>query len=72
MNRKLAYTWEMIRSTLGRHQHVAPQRSCAEAVDAGVIPELRGYETIRREVKVSAHTRLDLCLEGATVAASSK
>jgi sugar fermentation stimulation protein A len=35
-----------------------------EAVEAGVIAELSGYPTIRREVKVSAHSRLDLCLEG--------
>ena len=29
-----------------------------------MIEELSGYPTIRREVKVSAHSRLDLCLEG--------
>jgi sugar fermentation stimulation protein A len=36
----------------------------AEAIAADVIPELRGYETVRREVKVSRHSRLDLCLDG--------
>jgi sugar fermentation stimulation protein A len=36
----------------------------AEAIAAGVIAELSGYPNIRREVKVSAHSRLDLCLEG--------
>lgn len=41
-----------------------PNRLVAEAVEAGAIPELCGYQVIRREVKVSARSRLDLCLEG--------
>ena len=64
--RKLAYTWEMIqikRTWIGINT-LHPNRLVAEAIEAGVIPELRGYEVIRREVKVSAHSRLDLCLEG--------
>jgi sugar fermentation stimulation protein A len=64
--RKLAYTWEMIqikRSWIGINT-LHPNRLVAEAIEAGSIPELRGYEVIRREVKVSAHSRLDLCLEG--------
>ena len=64
--RKLAYTWEMIqikRSWIGINT-LHPNRLVAEAIEAGAIPELRGYEVIRREVKVSAHSRLDLCLEG--------
>jgi sugar fermentation stimulation protein A len=63
--RKLAYTWEMIR--IGRGwvgiNTFHPNRLVAEAVESGVIRELRGYNTLRREVKVSAHTRLDICLE---------
>jgi sugar fermentation stimulation protein A len=64
-NRKLAHTWEMIRinrAWVGINT-MHPNRLVAEAVEAGVIPELRGYSTVRREVKVSAHSRLDLCLE---------
>jgi sugar fermentation stimulation protein A len=64
--RKLAYTWEMIqikRSWIGINTF-HPNRLVAEAVEAGAIPELCGYQLIRREVKVSAHSRLDLCLEG--------
>jgi sugar fermentation stimulation protein A len=67
-NRKLAYTWEMVqvkRTWVGINT-LHPNRLVAEAIEAGVIKELRGYEIIRREVKVSAHSRLDLCLEGAT------
>ncbi|HMA82443.1 MAG TPA: DNA/RNA nuclease SfsA [Candidatus Binatia bacterium] len=64
--RKLAYTWEMIqihRSWVGINT-MHPNRLVAEAIKTGVISELRGYATVRREVKVSAHSRLDLCLEG--------
>jgi sugar fermentation stimulation protein A len=66
LNRKLAYTWEMIRingAWVGINT-MHPNRLVAEAVAAGAIPELSGYESVRREVKVSAHSRLDLCLEG--------
>ena len=63
--RKLAYTWEIIRinrAWVGINT-MHPNRLVAEAVEAGMISELRGYTRVRREVKVSAHSRLDLCLE---------
>jgi sugar fermentation stimulation protein A len=66
LNRKLLYTWELIKTNgiwVGINT-LHPNKLVPEAVEAGVIQELRGYETIRREVKVSAHSRLDLCLEG--------
>jgi sugar fermentation stimulation protein A len=65
-DRKLPYTWEMIRikrNWIGINT-LHPNRLVAEAVAAGVIAELNGYPSILREVKVSAHSRLDLCLEG--------
>jgi sugar fermentation stimulation protein A len=64
--RKLAYTWEMIqvnRAWVGINT-MHPNRLVAEAIAGGMIPELSGYDLMRREVKVSAHSRLDLCLEG--------
>jgi sugar fermentation stimulation protein A len=64
LNRKLAYTWEMIRikdAWVGINT-MHPNRLVADAVAAGMISELHGYEAVRREVKVSAHSRLDLCL----------
>jgi sugar fermentation stimulation protein A len=64
--RKLAYTWEMIqiqRKWVGINTF-HPNRLVIEAIKAGVIAELSGYLIIRREVNVSAHSRLDLCLEG--------
>ena len=67
-NRKLRYTWELIRAnqTWVGINTMHPNKLVAEAVEAGVVEELRGYETICREVKVSAHTRLDLCLAGSS------
>jgi sugar fermentation stimulation protein A len=64
--RKLAYTWEMIqikRAWVGINT-LHPNRLVADAIAGGSIPELGGYEIIRREVKVSAHSRLDLFLQG--------
>lgn len=65
-NRKLAYTWELIRAQRGwvGINTMHPNRLVAEAIQSGVITELCGYDTVRREVKVSAHSRLDLCLNG--------
>ena len=64
--RKLAYTWEMIqvqRIWVGINT-MHPNRLVAEGVETGVIHELKGYETIRREVVTRPGTRLDLRLEG--------
>ena len=65
-NRKLRYTWELIRvaHTWVGINTMHPNRLVAESVEAGMIDELRGYATMRREVKVGRHTRLDLRLEG--------
>lgn len=65
-NRKLAYTWELIeidRRWVGINT-LHPNKLVPEAIQSGIIEEMSGYDTIRREVKVSAHTRLDLYLEG--------
>ena len=64
-NRKLLYTWELIRAdnTWVGINTLHPNKLVPEAVTAGVIAELCGFDSIRREVKVSAHSRLDLCLE---------
>lgn len=64
--RKLLYTWELIKAddTWVGINTMHPNKLVAEAVELEVIQELRGYQTIRREVKVSAHSRLDLRLEG--------
>ena len=65
-NRKLLYTWELIRAdnTWVGINTLHPNKLVPEAVQAGRIDELCDFDNIRREVKVSAHSRLDLCLEG--------
>ena len=63
--RKLRYTWEIVEAggvLIGAH----PARANAlaeEAVNAGVIPELAGYSSLRREVKYGENSRIDLLLE---------
>ena len=62
--RKLRFTWEI--AEVGRARiYVNPVRSnhlVAEAVEAGWVPELAGYDRLRREVRVGS-SRIDLLLE---------
>jgi len=63
--RKLKYTWELVR--IGDHlvgvntNH--PNAVVAEAIAAGQVPELEGYESLRREVKYGRNSRIDILLE---------
>ena len=41
---------------------LVPNRLVFESAKAGIVPELVGYETIDREVKINDHSRLDLML----------
>jgi sugar fermentation stimulation protein A len=63
--RRLLYTWEMIRINGGwvGINTLHPNRLVAEGIETGVITELHGCDSIRREVCTRAGTRLDLCLE---------
>ncbi|NKD77717.1 DNA/RNA nuclease SfsA [Haematospirillum sp. H1815] len=66
--RKLKYTWEMIRvdgSLVGVNTS-HPNALAAEAIQAGQIPQLAGYETLRREVKYGRSSRIDILLESTT------
>jgi sugar fermentation stimulation protein A len=62
--RKLKYTWELIEmpASLVGVNTLVPNRLVFESVKAGVVPELSGYETVKREVKISARSRIDLAL----------
>ncbi len=62
--RKLKYTWELIEmpTSLVGVNTLVPNRLVFESVKAGVVPELSGYETVEREVKISARSRVDLAL----------
>jgi sugar fermentation stimulation protein A len=63
--RKLAYTWELVRSgggLVGVNTGLA-NRLAEEAIRAGRIPPLAGYGTVRREVRYGVNSRVDLLLE---------
>ncbi|HTV36355.1 MAG TPA: DNA/RNA nuclease SfsA [Xanthobacteraceae bacterium] len=69
--RALRYTWELIEVDLGSGPElvgvntIQPNQLVAEALQAGLIPELRDYPTIRREVKYGSNSRADFVLEDA-------
>jgi sugar fermentation stimulation protein A len=64
-DRKLKYTWEMIRigRTLVGINTQLPNGLVAEAIEAGKIPELGGYPSLKREVKYGENSRIDILLE---------
>jgi sugar fermentation stimulation protein A len=67
--RKYPHTWEIIEADLGRGPALVgintnhPNRLVAEAIEAGAVPELAGFATLRREVKYGRNSRIDLLLE---------
>lgn len=63
--RKLACSWEMIDvgTSLVGVNTAHPNRLVEQAVIDQEIPELAGYETVRREVKYGANSRIDLLLQ---------
>jgi len=64
--RKYRYTWELIAmpTSLVGVNTLVPNRLVFKSIDRKLIPELAGYENIRREVKIGAHSRIDLMLIG--------
>lgn len=62
--RKLKYTWELVRveGELVGINTAHPNALAAEAITAGQIPALAGYETLKREVKYGKSSRIDILL----------
>lgn len=66
--RKLKFTWELIQ--IGKAPNTAmvgintqhPNRIVYEAIEAGQISELTGYEKQKREVKYGKNSRIDVLL----------
>lgn len=65
--RKYAHTWEITETQQGAFICVNTQRAnplVKEAIDAGLIPELMGYSTIKGEVKYGEEgSRIDFMLQ---------
>ena len=66
-NRKLPWSWELVSAggALACVNTGHPNDVAFEAIAAGAIPELAGYDEIRREVKYGTNSRIDLLLAGA-------
>ena len=64
--RKLKFTWELVRVPGGLVGINTGHANCIaeEAIAAGAIPALAGYDEIRREVKYGKNSRIDLLLSG--------
>ena len=62
--RKLKYTWEMIKmpTSLVGVNTMVPNRLVKKSIEDGLVEQLKGYENIKAEVKVSDRSRLDLLL----------
>jgi sugar fermentation stimulation protein A len=65
--RALPFTLELVQAKGGLVgiNTMHPNRLVEEAIGAGRIAELRGYEVIRREVRYDERCRIDLWLRGA-------
>ena len=63
--RKLSHSWELVEvdGTLIGINTSHPNRIAEEAIRDGKIPEIAGYESLRREVKYGKSSRIDILLE---------
>nr|WP_321249794.1 DNA/RNA nuclease SfsA [uncultured Ruegeria sp.] len=65
--KKLKYGWRLVDHENGHFTGVdtsVPNKALRAALNAGEIPELAAYETIRAEVKYGQNSRIDFLLTG--------
>lgn len=63
--RKYAYTWELTETASGEFICINTQRAnplIAEAISQQQIPQLTGYQQLRREVRYGDNSRIDILL----------
>ncbi|MCU0599837.1 MAG: DNA/RNA nuclease SfsA [Desulfobacterales bacterium] len=62
--RKLKYTWELIEmpSSLVGINTLVPNRLVFQSLKAGILPEFKSYDSVKQEVKVGGHSRLDIVM----------
>jgi len=66
--RKLRWSWQLATTAGGTNVVVNTgfaNTLVEQAIRDGKVPELAGYDTIRREVKYGENSRIDILLEGA-------
>jgi sugar fermentation stimulation protein A len=67
--RKLPFSWELVEADFGAGPElvgvntVNPNMLVADVLGTGLIPELRDYTSVRREVKYGTNSRVDFLLE---------
>jgi len=67
--RKLPFSWELVEADFGTGPELVgvntanPNMLVADVLGTGLIPELRDYASVRREVKYGTNSRVDFLLE---------
>src|SRR5262249_787995 len=69
LTRRLPFSWEIVEAQLPWGREIVgistarPNALAEEAIIGGVIAELQGFETLRREVAYGRNSRVDILLE---------
>lgn len=68
-NRKLKYTWEMIRceDTLIGLNTSLPNKIVENAIQQGLVAEFTKYDSLKREIKYGENSRIDILLQSSNL-----